>query len=115
MCGVGVHGVVLRCRVVCLLVCPVVPQGGTSVAITEQAGIVGSVLSWAVAVVASVAEVEVVAHVGLGLALVLALALRLLAFGALLAFSLRHALPLVLALACAFGLALVGRGSSCWA
>ncbi len=99
--------VVLRCCVVCLLVCSVVPQGGISVAITEQAVVAGSVLSWAVAVVASVAEVEVVAHVGLGLALVLALALRVLALGALLAFPLRHGLPLVLALARAFGLALV--------
>ena len=43
-------------------VCPVVPQGRTSVAITVRVCVVVSVLSWAVAVVASVAEVEVVAY-----------------------------------------------------
>ena len=50
----------LRCVLVCA--CPVVPQGRTSVAVTVQVCIAGSVLSWAVAVVAPVAEVEVVAY-----------------------------------------------------
>ena len=49
-------------RRVFVCVRPVVPQGRTSVAVTVQVCVAGSVLSWAVAVVASVAEVEVVAY-----------------------------------------------------